>query len=366
MCYNLIIVSIEALTNLNRFKEFDDHQAVYRFEDSANNLRGFIEIHNDNLGPATGGTRMFPYASEDDALRDVLRLSRAMTYKCALAGVRHGGGKAVIIGDPDRDKNEALLRAYASVVNELKGSFTTGEDSGITEDDVQIMLQESRFFNGRRGIAGDPSPYAALTTFLAMREALKSVFGNDELSRKIVAVKGIGKAGANLVKLIINSGAKVIAADIKEKALTEMKKKFPTVSFVNPKKIHMQKVHIFAPCALGDDITGENINEIQASIICGVANNQLSSPAVGEALHQKKILYIPDYVANCGGLINVIDELEAGGYNKNRVMTRIQSVSINTQRLITQSRNENQPTHIIADRLADKIFSKIPSRAAVV
>ena len=357
---------LEQLKDVHGVLGFDNHRAVFRFEEPAVNLRGFIAIHNDNLGPATGGTRMFPYISEDDALKDVLRLSRAMTYKCALAGVRHGGGKAVIIGDPDRDKNEALLRAYASVVNEFKGSFTTGEDSGITEDDVQIMLEESRFFNGRRGIAGDPSPYAALTTFLAMREALKSVFGSDELSRKIVAVKGVGKAGANLVKLIISSGAKVIVADIKEKAMTEMKKKFPSVSFVNSKKIHMQKVHIFAPCALGDDVSEENINEIQAPIICGVANNQLSSPAAGEALHQKKILYIPDYVANCGGLINVVDELEIGGYDKNRVLTRIQSVSSKTQRIITQSRSENQPTHIIADRLAEEIFSKSQSKATVV
>src|SRR3989344_601316 len=182
---HMAIKSIDA----RQFPEFDGHKAVYRFEEPSVRLRGFIAIHNDNLGPATGGTRMFPYASEKDAIADVLRLSRTMTYKCALAGVRHGGGKVVIIGDPEKDKTEELLRSYARVVNELNGEFSTGEDVGITEDDVQIMLQESPHFNGRRGVAGDPSPYAALSTFLAMQAAAGEMFGEEDLFGKAVAVK---------------------------------------------------------------------------------------------------------------------------------------------------------------------------------
>lgn len=352
---------LEEVKNISGLPEFDSHKAIYRFEDGVNNLRGFIAIHNDNLGPATGGTRMFPYVSEDDALRDVLKLSRAMTYKCALAGVRHGGAKGVIIADPESDKNERLLRAYAKMVNELKGKFYTGEDVGLTEDDVQIMLQESKFFIGKRGVAGDPSPFAALSVFYAMETVLNEVMEKGNFFSIKVAIKGIGKVGSELLRLLMRAGAKAVTADIKASVADSIRLKFPQVKIVRPEAIHKQNADIFSPCALGNDITNANVSDIQAQIICGGANNQLESSEVGDLLFKRKIFYVPDYVANAGGLINVVDELEKGGYKRERVLHRIEHLKDTLRTLYLFSQQKNQPPHRIADKLAEDIFKNGPS-----
>lgn len=356
---------LESVKNLSEFPEFDNHKAVYKFEEPAVGLRGFIAIHNDNLGPATGGTRMFPYVSERDALADVLKLSRAMTYKCALAGVRHGGGKAVIIGDPDTNKSENFLKAYARIINGLNGIFTTGEDVGITEDDVQIMFEESTFFNGRRGVAGDPSPYAALSTFSAIQTALLEDLGISELFNIKVAIKGVGKVGSELMRLLIGGGAQVIAADVKPSVIGMMSVKFPQIAVMPTSTIHAQNVHIFAPCALGNDITDENVHEIKAKIICGAANNQLASPEAGDMLFKRNIFYVPDYIANAGGLINVMDEREEGGYNKKRVLHRIEHLKDTLRTIHLLSGQKRQPPHRVADRLAEDIFRNGNNRKTV-
>lgn len=358
--------SLVRLGNFSSAPDFDNHKAVYRFEDKAVNLTGFIAIHNDTLGSATGGTRMFPYKSEDEALADVLRLSRAMTYKCALAGVRHGGGKAVIIGDPEKDKNEALLRSYARKVNELKGSFTTGEDVGITEDDVQIMLQESKFFNGKKGVAGDPSPFAALSVFNTLETALAETFGIGEFFGRKIAIKGVGKVGSELMRLFIGAGAKVIAADIKPSVIQNIRGKFPQVEIVDSEKIHSENVDVFSPCALGGDLNNGTAEKIRARIICGGANNQLESPDVGDKLFQRKIFYVPDYVANAGGLINVVDELEQGGYDRKRVLHRIEHLKDTLRTIYLFAQQKNQPPNRVADRLAEDIFNNRAKSPAVV
>lgn len=347
---------METVKNLERFAEFDNHKAVVKFSDSAAGLKGFIAIHNDNLGPATGGTRMFPYKSEDDALRDVLKLSKAMTYKCALAGVRHGGGKAVIIGDPEKDKNVDLLKSYARKINELNGDFTTGEDVGITEDDVQVMFEESNFFNGRRGVAGDPSPYAAMTTFYAMQVAALEVFGTEELFRKKIAIKGIGKVGSELFKMLNNAGANLIVTDIKQVILDAIKIKYPQVRISSPDSIHMEDANIFSPCALGNDVTVKNIEQIRAKIICGAANNQLETAEIGDTLFQRGISYVPDYVANAGGLINVVDEREQGGYSRKRVLQRIENMKNVLKTIYLISKQKREPASRVADNLAEDIF----------
>jgi leucine dehydrogenase len=338
------------------FKDFDSHKLLVRFEDPSVKLKGFIAIHNDNLGSATGGTRMFPYKSEDEAIADVLRLSRAMTYKCALAGVRHGGGKAVIIGDPDRDKSEVLLRAYARVVNELAGRFTTGEDVGMSEDDVQVMLEESKFFIGRRGVAGDPSPFAALSTFTAIKTATIELFGSEEVKNRRIAVKGVGKVGSELVRLLYESGAEIVISDIKASARETIKKRFPHLIVVAPEAIHRQLVDVFAPCALGNDVTKETIGDFHMRIICGGANNQLSSKEIGDELFKRRIFYVPDYVANAGGLINVVDELEPGGYSRERVLHRIEQLKNTLATIYLLARQRNRSLARIADELAEEIF----------
>lgn len=347
---------LEPVKNFEDLPEFDNHKAVYRFEDSSVGLRGFIAIHNDNLGPATGGTRMFPYVSEKEALRDVLKLSRAMTYKCALAGIRHGGGKAVIIGDPEKNKTEEMLRSYARIINKLDGVFTTGEDAGITEDDVQIMFEESDFLNGRRGVAGDPSPYAALSTFYTMQVALAEAANIYEFFNIKIAIKGVGKVGSELLKLLVGAGAEVVIADVRVATIDVIKAKFPQVGVVATDVIHREPVEVFSPCALGNDITDKNIDEIKSKIICGAANNQLESSEVGDILFKRNIFYVPDYVANAGGLINVMDEREEGGYNKKRVLHRIEHLKDTLRTIYLFSEQKNQAPNRVADRLAEDIF----------
>lgn len=336
------------------FKDYDKHKLIKRFEDKKSKLRGFIAIHNNHLGPAVGGTRFYPYKSEKDAIKDVLRLSRAMSYKCALAGVKYGGGKAVIIGDPEKIKSEGLLISYAKEINKLKGKFSTGEDVGMLEEDVQNLLEHSPYFIGKKGLAGDPSPYASLSTYYSIKTASRKIFGNTNLKNKKIAIKGIGKVGSELVRLVSKEDAEVYIADIDRKALIKLKKKFPHVKSVNPKLIHKLKVDIYAPCALGNEFTNLNKKQIKAKVICGAANNQLSTSEIGDFFHENGILYIPDYVVNAGGLINVVDELEPGGYNKKRVDKRIRNIKITVKKIIDYSEKRNIPTVRIADEMAER------------
>lgn len=341
--------------DFRKFKEFDNHKLVKRFEDQATGLLGYIAIHNNNLGPATGGTRMFPYSSEEDAIKDVLLLSRAMSYKCALAGVKYGGGKAVIIGNP-KNKTPKLLRAYANVVNGLGGKFTTGEDVGISEDDVQAMFEVSPFFNGKRGLAGDPSPFASLSTFYSIQIASELLISAKSLKGIRVAVKGVGKVGGELVRLLVSEGAKVSIADINPDAVEQVKAKFPDLTVVDPTMIHTLPVEVYAPCAMGNEITEATKEQIKTKIICGAANNQLSSKEIGDWLFKNDIVYIPDYVANAGGLINVIDEREPGGYNKERVYKRITNIKKTVATIIKESKENEKSTTRIADQAAEEIL----------
>lgn len=344
--------------DLRKFKEFDDHKLVIKTEDKKAGLRGFIAIHNDNLGlPAVGGTRMFPYSSEKVALKDVLKLSRAMTYKCAMARVPHGGAKGVIIGDPKKDKTEKLLEVYAKQVNALGGKFYTGEDVGLTENDIALMLKYSSFFNGSPALAGDPSPYAALSTFYSIQSAVSFVNNNKSLYGLKVAIKGVGKVGKALAKLLYDSGAIIYIADIDKIALIETKKIISNVKIVDTQEINSLNVDVYAPCALGNEFSMKNASKIKAKIICGGANNQLADDEIGDWFFNNDITYIPDYVANAGGLINVVDELEKGGYNKQRVLGRIAQVKDTVNKILTLSRQNNKSPHRIADEIAEGYFN---------
>lgn len=341
--------------NLEDSLEFDNHELVTFFYDNKAGLKGFVAIHTTKPGPAVGGTRLFNFFSEAEALEDALRLSRAMTYKCALAGVKYGGGKGVIICDP-RKKNKKLLAAYAKKINTLNGNFFTGQDVGISEADVAEMLKYSKSFIGKPGIAGDPSPYAALSTFYSIQSAAKTIFGSDDLNNRTVAVKGAGNVGGSLIGLLAEAGAKIIAADICLEKIKNIKKNRSPISIVDSKEIHKQKADIYAPCALGMEITSDNLKEIKAKIICGAANNQLATSEMGDLLHKRGILYAPDYVVNAGGLINVVDELESGGYKPERVASRIKDIKITLAKIFEISDKKNLPTSRVADNLAQQII----------
>lgn len=343
---------------ISALKEFDGHELVSFVADEEAGLKAFIAIHNTRLGPATGGTRYWNYRSETEAIRDVLKLSRAMTYKCALARVPYGGGKGVIISNSRNSHKKRILAAYAEKVNLFNGKFTTGEDVGIYEVDIKIMLKHSPFINGRPSVAGDPSPWAALGIFCAIQGALENVFGSPDVSGRSVAVKGIGKVGMCLCELLHKHGALIVAADINSKRVRLAREKFPGIRIVSPLDIHKQKVDVYAPCALGDEFNKKTIPHLRCGIICGGANNQLASREDGDRLHSWGILYVPDYVANAGGLINVVAELDKRGYSRRRVIRKVKGIRNTAKRIIRFSEKHNRPTSEVADQLAEKIFKR--------
>ncbi|TSC56778.1 MAG: hypothetical protein G01um101418_179 [Parcubacteria group bacterium Gr01-1014_18] len=338
------------------YPDFDNHECVVKIEDSSVGLLAFIAIHNSALGPATGGTRMFDYGTEEGAVADVLRLSRAMTYKCAAADVPHGGGKAVIMGDPRKMKTPALLRAFAKAVNELEGAFSTGTDAGITKEDVEIMREVSGFINGKHG--GDPAPYAALGTFYGIQSALLECFGNADCHGRVVAIKGIGKVGRSLISLLDKAGAKIIAADIDDAAVAWVKSHFPSVRLASPWEIHRQRADVFCPCAMGGEISRKAAMEITARIVCGAANNQLRDPACEQILFGRGILYVPDFVANAGGLIHVVDELAPLGYDADRVREKINNIRSLLGNIFELARRDLRLPNQVAEEIAEKKFNK--------
>lgn len=344
------------LSDFKKFPDYRDHKTVIQISRPEVRLRGFIAIHNDTLGPAVGGTRMYPYKTDNEAIVDVLRLSRAMTYKCALAGVSFGGGKSVIIADPKRNKTPELLRAYAEEINKLRGSFYTGEDVGLDEEDVGIMLSFSPFFIGNKDKAGDPSPYAGLSTYVSIVAASEVIFKSPSLEGLTVAIKGVGKVGTSLIKLLVKGKAKIVVADIDKEVIKKIKIAFPEVEVVDASDIHKVKCDIYSPCALGNEFNEKTIGEMETKIVCGAANNQLENEIAGQLLFDSKVTYVPDYIANSGGLINVVDELNPYGYNAARVKIQIQKIGGLVQTILNRSIASNTPTSIIADSMAQDIL----------
>lgn len=339
---------------------FDNHEFVMGLNDAESGLKAFIAIHNTNLGPALGGTRMTSYRSTDDALEDVLSLSRAMTYKCALADLPYGGGKAVIIydghGKKAGDRNQVLL-SYARLVDKLRGLFKTGTDVGISDEDVvKMSTQTSHMLGVTKADRGElsTSKVAALGVFYAMKATLKYLEGNPNFRDKRVAVKGVGKLGAELVRLLTDAGAHVVIADIdKDKCDSLHKRLGNKVDVVPVESIHRQEVDLYAPCALGNEFTKKNISELRCRAVVGGANNQLESPIVGDYLNRRHILYAPDYIANAGGLIYVADELEQDGFRKERVLKRAQLIEQTITTILEQASKRKIAPHRMADILAE-------------
>lgn len=352
---SLRITPIDAST----LSEFDAHKRVLRIEDSLSGLLAFISIHNTNRGPAIGGTRYWHYEKEEEALRDSLRLSRAMTYKCAIAEVLFGGAKGVILAPYEGEGNkDAILTSYAKALAELGEPFYTGEDVGLNEHDVELLEKYSTTIVGRPKVGGLPARWAALSVFYAMEGALAMQTGSASFEGKKVAIKGLGGVGIDLCGLLEKAGARLVGADIVPERLERARKNHPTIEIVDPTVIHTVESDIYSPCAMGNEFNVDTIPKLNTNIICGAANNQLATKADGKRLFEAGILYIPDYIANAGGLISVADELHPLGYSQERVESNIKRIRNTVERIVQISAKESIPTGEVSDILAEERFLK--------
>ena len=285
------------------------HEQIVFCRDAASGLRAIIAIHSTTLGPALGGTRFYPYAAEADALGDVLRLSRGMTFKSAAAGLDLGGGKAVIIGDPAVDKTPELLRAYGRFVDTLGGRYITAGDVGTTSDDMDVIGEGTRFVASKtqtNGGSGDTAPMTALGVFSALLASAEQAWGSSDLTGRVIGVEGVGKVGTQLVDLLIAAGATVLAAERNAAAREKFSARFPQAQVVDD--VRSAKLDVYAPCAMGGTVTAELARETSAAVVCGAANNQLSTPEVEQILGGRGIVWAPDYIANAGGVIQAFSE----------------------------------------------------------
>lgn len=337
-------------------ESFDNHEQVSFFTDKDSGLRAIVAIHDTTLGPAVGGCRMWDYANDQEAITDVLRLSRGMTYKNAVAGLAMGGGKAVIIGDAKKDKTPELFQAFGRAVDTLGGRYYSAEDVGITTQDIMIAHQKTPYMAGLEGKSGDPSPFTALGTFLGIQAAVKHQLGRDSLSGVKVAVQGLGHVGYYLCRYLFEAGAKLTVTDLNKTALNQVATEF-NAKVVGLDEIYSQDVDVYSPCALGATINDETINIIKASVIAGCANNQLAKPYHGDLLRDRGILYAPDYVINAGGIINVSYE---NNYCRNKSTAHVENIYQTLTTIFEQADSEKKQTALIADKLACDILANAP------
>jgi leucine dehydrogenase len=331
----------------------EGHEEVVYGYDEVSGLRAIIAIHSTALGPALGGTRFFPYQTEQDALIDVLRLAKGMTYKAAAAGLDLGGGKAVIIGDPATDKSERLLRAYGRFVDSLGGRYITAEDVGTTTTDVDLIRRETKWALGysiAMGGAGDPSPVTSRGLFAAARAVADFLWGDPDLAGRRFAVQGVGKVGSAFVQLLVEARAEVIVADTSEEAARQAVDNYG-VKLVDIEEVHTVDCDFYSPCALGGGLNRETIPQLNCQAIVGSANNQLAEDEDADRIAERGILYAPDFVVNAGGLINVYDELH--GYSKMRAMHRVDSIFDSTKAILLTSQqrkiNPNRAAVMLAE-----------------
>lgn len=333
----------------------ESHEQIVFCSDHSSGLRAIISIYSTALGPALGGTRFYPYADETAALTDVLNLSRAMAYKAACAGLDLGGGKAVIFGDPRQDKNEALLQAYGRFVQSLGGRYYTACDVGTYVSDMDVIARECQFVTGRTpgyGGAGDSSILTAYGVMQGMRAAAERVWGVPNLRGRRVGVSGVGKVGRRLIEHLLAEGASVVAADINGVAVDQVCAQHPEVEAASSDALPTLPMDVYAPCALGGVVNDRLVQDLQAQIICGGANNQLAHPDIDKLLHDRGILYAPDYVVNAGGLIQVADEIY--GYCEARARERATQIYTTTKLVFALADEQRVPPGQAADRYAEQ------------
>jgi valine dehydrogenase (NAD+) len=348
-------------TRLSVFDEGSEHEQVVFCQDPASGLRAIVAIYSTALGPALGGTRFYPYPTEAAAVRDVLNLSKGMAYKAALAGLDLGGGKAVIIGDPHRDKSEALLRAYGRFVQSLHGRYFTACDVGTFSADMDVVARECDYVTGRtveHGGAGDSSVLTAFGVFQGMRAAAEAAWGTPSLAGRRVGVAGVGKVGHHLVEHLLEDGADVVITDVYEPAVAAVRASHPDVDVVaDTRTLVRGDLDAYAPCALGGALDDETVEVLKATVVCGAANNQLAHPGIEAALESRGIVYAPDYCVNSGGLVQVADELE--GFSFERAKARAAQIYDTTKNVFALAEAEHVPPAVAADRLAERRMADI-------
>lgn len=333
---------------------FDDHEQVVFASEPKSGLKAIIAIHNTNLGPAMGGCRMWNYASEALAINDVLRLSRGMTYKNAVAGLPLGGGKSVIIGNPKTDKTPALFEALGEALERLGGRYITAEDVGTSPEDMAHVATKTRYVAGL-GASGDPSPYTALGCFVGAQAAVKHHLKRDTMEGLTVAVQGLGHVGYDYARRLHAAGARLVVADIDRAALERARAEFGA-EIVAPEAIYDVPADIYAPCALGATLNPDTLPRLKAKIVAGAANNQLATADVGELLRQKGVLYAPDFVLNAGGIIKVCYEY----FHKPEadVEAHVRNISDTLAEIFARADREGLPTSVVADEMAEARFKR--------
>lgn len=348
--------------SLFEHSEFDNHEQVSFFHDQDSGLKSIIAVHNTHLGPALGGCRMWPYQSSAEALNDVLRLSKGMTYKAAMANLKQGGGKAVIIGDPRKDKSESLMKAMGRFVDSFGGRYFTAEDSGIAVQDLEIMSTQSDFIAGTKAnfmydgspSDGNPSPATAYGVYVGIKAAVKYKLKTDLKGVK-VAIQGLGHVGFRLAQLLHNDGAELIVADIFPDNLTKAETMFGAL-VVSPEQIATVNADVFAPCAMGAVMHETMLTDFKCPIVAGGANNQLLTESVGEMLRQNDILYAPDYVINAGGIIDIYhQQIES---TPEKLTNHLNGIGQTLETIFARADEQALPTNLVANAMAEEKFNK--------
>ncbi|NLM44750.1 MAG: Glu/Leu/Phe/Val dehydrogenase [Clostridiales bacterium] len=340
----------------SKMEEYDYEQLVF-CQDKSSGLKAIIAIHDTTLGPALGGTRIYDYESEEEAVIDALRLARGMTYKNAAVGLNLGGGKAVIIGDPKKIKSEALFRAFGRFVEGLNGRYITGEDMNMTQQDAEYISCETNYIVGLETGSGNPSPMTAYGVFKGMQAAVNEVYGSDDLKGKTVAIQGLGAVGRLLADLLYETGAKLIVTSRDKTKIDKAVAELGAIA-VGLDEIYGVECDVFSPCAIGAIINDKTIEQLKCKIIAGSANNQLAEPRHGDILHKKGILYVPDYIINSGGVINIIDDISGREYSKENAMKNTAKIYDACKKVFELAKKEGIPTYKAADKMAeDRIAS---------
>ena len=339
--------------------EFDNHESLHFFQDDATGLQAIIAIHSTALGPAAGGCRRWIYTSDADALTDALRLSRGMTYKNAVAGLKFGGGKAVILGNENAPKSAALFTAFGRAVDSLGGRYITAEDVGCSVDDMRHVREQTEFVSGLpqsgSSAGGDPSPWTAIGCLQGIEAAVHARLGKDSLKGVRVAVQGVGHVGLHLCRLLHEAGADLVVSDVNRENLKATSAELP-VTIVAPTELLSADVDVLAPCALGNILTSTTIPRIKATVIAGAANNQLATAADGARLAERDILYAPDYVINAGGIISVAREYY-GSSSEDEVRADVYRIRDRLQAIFDEAKSSGRPTNELADELARNLVA---------